>query len=210
DDGRGKPRRRLVTVSVASTLLRGKRSRVASCKRTTKACAVECLAKIEAERARRSRASKPPRGIGDGRCEDYPPSALSRGGGRPALRRRVEELEDRNWELGEAEERARGLLEAQGDLIVRRDGTQRIAYANDAFCRMSGRMREELLGSAFAVPSIEQGDTTVLLDGTRIYDQKLATAEGDRWIAWREAMVRVSEGTQVQAVGRDVTDRVEA
>jgi signal transduction histidine kinase len=41
-------------------------------------------------------------------------------------------------------------------------------------------------------------------------DQKLATAEGDRWIAWREAMVRVPEGTQVQAVGRDVTDRVEA
>jgi PAS domain S-box-containing protein len=129
---------------------------------------------------------------------------------RRDLRRRVEELEDRNWELGEAEERARGLLEAQGDLIVRRDAAQRIAYANDVFCRMSGRMREELLGSAFALPSIEQGDTTVLPDGTRIHDQKLATAEGDRWIAWREAMVRVPEGTQVQAVGRDVTDRVEA
>ena len=118
--------------------------------------------------------------------------------------------DDRNWELGEAEESARGLLEAQGDLIVRRDVAQRIAYANDVFCRMSGRMREELLGRAFALPSIEQSDTTVLPDGTRIYDQKLATAEGDRWIAWREAMVRVPEGTQVQAVGRDVTDRVEA
>ena len=129
---------------------------------------------------------------------------------RRQLRRRVEELDDRNWELGEAEESARGLLEAQGDLIVRRDVAQRIAYANDVFCRMSGRMREELLGSAFALPSIAQGNTTVLPDGTRIYDQKLATAEGDRWIAWREAMVRVPEGTQVQAVGRDVTDRVEA
>ena len=129
---------------------------------------------------------------------------------RRQLRRRVEELDDRNWELGEAEESARGLLEAQGDLIVRRDVAQRVAYANDVFCRMSGRMREELLGSAFALPSIEQGGTTVLPDGTRIYDQKLATAEGDRWIAWREAMVRVPEGTQLQAVGRDVTDRVEA
>ena len=34
---------------------------------------------------------------------------------------RVEELSDRNWELRETEERARSLLEAQGDLIVRRD-----------------------------------------------------------------------------------------
>ena len=34
---------------------------------------------------------------------------------------RAEELSDRIWELKEAEERARGFLEAQGDLIVRRD-----------------------------------------------------------------------------------------
>ena len=38
-----------------------------------------------------------------------------------ALEARIEELSDRNWELREAEERARSLLEAQGDLIVRRD-----------------------------------------------------------------------------------------
>ena len=38
-----------------------------------------------------------------------------------ALETRIEELSDRNWELREAEERARSLLEAQGDLIVRRD-----------------------------------------------------------------------------------------
>ena len=39
------------------------------------------------------------------------------------LEARIEELSDRNWELREAEERARSLLEAQGDLIVRRDAT---------------------------------------------------------------------------------------
>ena len=37
------------------------------------------------------------------------------------LEARNEELSDRNWELREAEERARSLLEAQGDVIVRRD-----------------------------------------------------------------------------------------
>ena len=38
-----------------------------------------------------------------------------------ALETRIEELSDDNWELRETEERARSLLEAQGDLIVRRD-----------------------------------------------------------------------------------------
>ena len=37
------------------------------------------------------------------------------------LEARVEELADSNWELREGEERARSLLEAQGDVIVRRD-----------------------------------------------------------------------------------------
>src|SRR5690242_18790228 len=35
---------------------------------------------------------------------------------------RCEELADRTWELKETEARATSLLEAQGDLIVRRDG----------------------------------------------------------------------------------------
>src|SRR5262249_48105968 len=35
-----------------------------------------------------------------------------------AMRGRVEELADRNWELKEAEERTRSLIDAQGDVIV--------------------------------------------------------------------------------------------
>ena len=59
-----------------------------------------------------------------------------------ALEARIEELSDDNWELREAEERARSLLEAQGDLIVRRDADGRITYANDALCALAGRSRE--------------------------------------------------------------------
>src|SRR5664280_998400 len=55
-----------------------------------------------------------------------------------ALEARIEELSDDNWELRESEERARSLLEAQGDLIVRRDSSGRITYANDAFCALAG------------------------------------------------------------------------
>src|SRR5262249_60275840 len=54
-----------------------------------------------------------------------------------SLRQRTEELADRNWELKESQERARGFLEAQCDLIVRRDAQGRITYANDAFCALA-------------------------------------------------------------------------
>jgi PAS domain S-box-containing protein len=126
------------------------------------------------------------------------------------LRLRVEDLADRNWELKEAEERARSLLEAQGDVIVRHDGSGVVTYTNDAFCRLGGRGRADLVGSPFALPVMEQGVTALLPDGTRIYDQKIATLDGTRWIAWREVVVRAGAHTQVQAVGRDVTARVEA
>jgi len=123
---------------------------------------------------------------------------------------RAEELADRNWELREAEERARSLLEAQGDLIVRRDAQGRITYANDAYCALADRKRAELIGQAVKLPVLEQGDISVLTDGTRMHDQKIAGGNGTRWIAWREVAVRSESGSEVQGVGRDVTGRVEA
>ena len=126
------------------------------------------------------------------------------------LQAQVEELNDRNWELREAEERAHSLLQAQGDLIVRRDANGLITYANSAFCALAGRTRDELIGKDFAFAVLEQGAVTVLADGTRTHDQKIAGGESARWIAWREGAVRTGAGTEVQGVGRDVTDRVEA
>jgi PAS domain S-box-containing protein len=130
------------------------------------------------------------------------------------LHKRAEALADRNWELKEAEERARSFLAAQGDVIVRRDATGRITYANDAFCALAGCSREALIGASFQPHVVEQGATAVTSDGTRSHDQKIATAAGERWIAWREVTVRTGEGAQMQAevqsVGRDVTDRAQA
>ena len=68
------------------------------------------------------------------------------------LEAQVEDLSDRLWEVREAEERARSLLEAQGDIIVRRDGSGRITYANDAFCALAGKPREAVIGSAIELP----------------------------------------------------------
>jgi len=122
-----------------------------------------------------------------------------------------EALADRNWELQEAEQRARSLFESQGDLIVLRDADGRITFANDAYCELADQPRSALIGSGFALDVIEQGDTALESNGTRIHDQRIATALGPRWIAWREGLVRSDAGqpAELQCVGRDVTDRTE-
>jgi PAS domain S-box-containing protein len=125
---------------------------------------------------------------------------------------RCENLADSIWELKEAEARATSLLEAQGDLIVRRDGQGRVTYANDAYCALAGRSREALLGSHHALPSLQRGRDSVLPDRTRLLDEQIMTADGARWLAWREVVVwsDTNEHAEVQSVGRDVTDRIEA
>src|SRR6267378_7067396 len=62
-----------------------------------------------------------------------------------------EALADRNWELQEAEQRARSLFESQGDLNVLRDAEGRITYANDAYCELAQRPGDALIGSCFAL-----------------------------------------------------------
>ena len=107
-------------------------------------------------------------------------------GGAARLESRLEEAADRNWEISEAQERAKSFFEAQGDVIVRRDGDGTITYANDAFCALAGRAREELLATTFALPVREQGDIASLADGTRVHDQKIA--------ARRRALDRLARG----------------
>jgi signal transduction histidine kinase/DNA-binding response OmpR family regulator len=121
---------------------------------------------------------------------------------------RLDEAADRNWEIREAQERTASFLEAQDDVIVRRGDDGAITYANDAYCGLAGRGREHLLRTNFTLSVLEQGDATVMADGARAYDQKIATPDGARWIAWREVTVRTDGANEMQSVGRDVTERV--
>jgi signal transduction histidine kinase/CheY-like chemotaxis protein len=122
-----------------------------------------------------------------------------------------EAMADRNWELQEAEQRARSLFESQGDLIVLRDADGCISFVNDAYCELAQRPRGALIGSRFTLDILEQGDSALEPNGTRIHDQKVAGPLGPRWIAWREGLVRsdASRPAEMQCVGRDVTDRAE-
>ncbi|HMM93144.1 PAS domain-containing hybrid sensor histidine kinase/response regulator [Bradyrhizobium sp.] len=123
-----------------------------------------------------------------------------------------EALADRNWELQEAEQRALRLFESQGDLIVLRDAEGRITFVNDAYCTLAQMPREQLIGSRFALRVLEQGDTALEPNGTRVHDQQIEGPLGARWIAWREGLVRndAGEPAEMQSVGRDVTDRTES
>ncbi|WOH66390.1 PAS domain-containing hybrid sensor histidine kinase/response regulator [Bradyrhizobium sp. BWA-3-5] len=123
-----------------------------------------------------------------------------------------EALADRNWELQEAEQRTRRLFESQGDLIVLRDADSRITFVNDAYCELAQMPRDQLIGSRFALRVLEQGDTALEPNGTRVHDQRIEGPLGQRWIAWREGLVRNDAGgpAEMQSVGRDVTDRTES
>ena len=127
---------------------------------------------------------------------------------RRDLEAEIEVLRAETCTLGDAADRARSLLEAQGDLIVRRDADACITYANDAFCALIGRARAELIGTRFLPAVLQQGAVAVLDDGTRLHDQELTTASGARWIAWREAAVPGRMAGDIQSVGRDITERV--
>lgn len=125
-----------------------------------------------------------------------------------ALSQDVETLNDRLWALADSEQRYRSLVEAQGDLIVRRDG-QRIVYANAAYAALLGLSESEATGSSAEPRRIALRPAQALDDGTRIFDECVAGPEGELWISWVETVVPVALSRSVlQRVGRDITARI--
>ena len=120
----------------------------------------------------------------------------------------VERLNDRLWELADSEERYRSLIEAQGDLIVRRS-EGRIVYANGAYAALLGLAEGQVIGS-LRMPQVRvTRPVQALADGARVFDECIETADGERWIAWVETVVPVAVGQAVlQRVGRDISARI--
>ncbi len=122
-----------------------------------------------------------------------------------------------NARLNQSEARYKGLVDAQGDAIFRRDASSRLTYANDAFFKFFGLTRERAIGYPFAPElhpdsrSSSFGSFAGLDSGrTRVrYDQCVRTIHGWRWLAWEDYAVRDAHGrlVEVQSVGRDITER---
>jgi len=120
-----------------------------------------------------------------------------------------------NARLNQSEARYKGLVDAQGDAIFRRDGASRLTYGNDAFFKLFGLTPARAIGYPFAPEP--HPDSRAPLFGSFLeagrnragYDQHVKTAKGYRWIAWEDFAVRDSHGrlVEVQSVGRDITDR---
>ena len=132
-----------------------------------------------------------------------------------ALRAEKERLEDLAWGLRESEARYRDLIDAQGDLIIRRDTAGLVTFANDAACRAFDVRREDLIGSRFRPRVVEMGEGQSIPWGEEpvpraaAYDQKIETVAGERWFSWEDFAVRGGDGgiIEVQSVGRDITAR---
>ena len=126
------------------------------------------------------------------------------------LEAEIEALHDRLWRLAESEERHRGLVEAQLDLIVRRDAAGRITFANDGYAALVGVARDELLGSALEPAVADARALTMRPDGVRLVDEAFAMPDGLRWIGWIETTIPGPDGPETLRAGRDVTQRVAA
>jgi PAS domain S-box-containing protein len=120
-----------------------------------------------------------------------------------------------NARLNQSEARYKGLVDAQGDAIFRRDAASRLTYGNEAFFKLFGLSPARAIGYPFAPEP--HPDSRAALFGSFLdhgrsrarYDQHVKTAQGYRWIAWEDFAVRDSHGrlVEVQSVGRDITDR---
>jgi len=135
------------------------------------------------------------------------------------LKQEIEERKRTEAELRRSEARYRGIVESQQDLVVRTDTEGLFTFVNDAYCRMFGRSREDLLGS-FYHPLVHPDDLPKTLEAMkRLYEppyritveQRALTVDGWRWIAWEDYAIRDDEGNvvEIQGVGRDITHRVE-
>ena len=122
-----------------------------------------------------------------------------------------------NARLYQSEIRYKGLVDAQGDAIFRRDAASRLTYANEGFFKMFGLDPKRAIGYPFA-PELHPESRAPLFGsfaaleagrGRARYDQHVRTALGYRWIAWEDYAIRDSYGRliEVQSVGRDITER---
>jgi PAS domain S-box-containing protein len=129
-------------------------------------------------------------------------------------RKRIEQ------EIQVSEARYRSLIETQADVIARSDFQGRLTYVNDAYCRMFGMSRQELVGRVF-FPTVLPEDLHVSQSALKSIKEppyrittetRHPTPNGIRWISWENTAVVDDSGNilELQGTGRDITERKQA
>lgn len=125
----------------------------------------------------------------------------------------AQERERRIALLQASEHSYRGLVDAQDDLIIRRDLDRRITYVNDSFALLFGKSHSELIGTYFEPARLDLPNEGVNSNqpnrNALAQDRCYMTATGPRWFSLVELPVRDRNGIiiAIQNVGRDITDR---
>lgn len=122
--------------------------------------------------------------------------------------------------LQASEERYRGLVESQQDLIVRVSPDGLFTFVNDVYCQLFGKTQSELYGRSY-VPLVHPDDVGAALAAVQslarppyrcTVEQRAMTVHGWRWLAWEDCAILGENGevVEIQAVGRDVTEQKKA
>jgi PAS domain S-box-containing protein len=130
----------------------------------------------------------------------------------------LEERENVERDLRISEERFRGIVESQPDLICRFYADTTITFVNESYCRFFQRAPRELMGRKFLelVPSSahEQIMLTIasVITGRRtvVCEHEVLLPEGGLgWHQWINHPIVSEDGQirEIQAIGRDITER---
>ena len=120
-----------------------------------------------------------------------------------------------------SEERYRGVVENQTQMICRFNQAGRLTFVNDAYCRFYGKSRDELAGTSF-LPGLPEEDLNVPMtyfanlpaeEPVVAYDTKLVTPTGET--IWQQCTIQrlfdhSGRTTEYQAVLQDITSRKQA
>ena len=137
---------------------------------------------------------------------------------RLEIERKNQELVLAQTALRESEMRHRGLVETQFDMVVCIDEGGRFSFVNETACRVLGAPRAELVGGSW-LPFVHADDRAVTLEQIAAalsppyprvrVENRILNRDGVRWYAWEGCSVSEGGGArrEVQAVGRDITER---
>jgi len=119
--------------------------------------------------------------------------------------------------LKQSEERYRGVVEDQSELICRWVPGGKLTFVNEAYCRFFGKKYTELIGHSFISFIPEEEKKIVKRNAAKLnlnnpvvtYDHRVIAANGEvRWTQWTDRIIADDRGriVEFQSVGRDVTD----